>query len=192
MRGALYSASSPRSSLLYFSLYFGPSTFLRALFPSPLLLPSCFVPVRSFVRTSLARPVPPFRLFRFFLSIGPGLVMHLNNLFISDSTLRATRPLVIMRGKHSRCRENVFPGIFVPPAQVGRASVSRFVAPSRLFNPFVARGVRIRCQMARFNVRWCIRDKLSLPIGCILSYNYEPTYSYLEDSLASSEVRFDR
>lgn len=64
-------------------------------------------PVRSFVETSLPRPVPPFHLLRFFLSIGPGLVMHLNNLFISDSTLQATRPLVIMRGKHSPRRENV-------------------------------------------------------------------------------------
>lgn len=80
-------------------------------------LPSCASPVRSFVRTSLARPVPPFRLLRFFLSIGPGLVMHLNNLFISDSTLRATRPLVIMRGKHSRVpRDHVAGFLFwLPP-----------------------------------------------------------------------------
>lgn len=75
--------------------------------PSHLSSAQLVRPVRSFVRTSLARPVPPFHLLRFFLSIGLGLVMHLNNLFISDSTLRATRPLVIMRGKHSRCRENV-------------------------------------------------------------------------------------
>lgn len=55
-------------------------------------LPSCARPVRPFVRASLAQPVLPFHLPRFFLPIGPGLVMHLNNLFISNSTLQATRP----------------------------------------------------------------------------------------------------
>lgn len=72
---------------------------LSSLCSSHLCAPRVFV---SFVRTSLARPAPPFHLFRFFhffLSFflffdrQRGLVMHLNNLFISDSTLRATQAL---------------------------------------------------------------------------------------------------
>lgn len=104
-----------------------PSTFPRPIFLPPIprpssdpslsslsALPSCaprvFVLLSGLL--SLARP----HLFRFFLSFflpffyfdrQRALVMHLNNLFISDSTLRATRALVIMRGKHSRVWERV-------------------------------------------------------------------------------------
>lgn len=80
---------------------------------------------------SRGRPVPPFHLLRFFLSIGPELVMHLNNLFISDSTLWATRPLVIMRGKHSRRRENVSGGFLSRASAFRPVHLRSIVSPDR-------------------------------------------------------------
>lgn len=100
-----------------------PTSHLSPSNPSTFLGPFSFIPlcssqlcssrVRSFVRASLARPAPPLSFLSFVLSSffyfdrQRALVMHLNNLFISDSTLRATRALVIMRRKHSRVWERV-------------------------------------------------------------------------------------
>lgn len=107
------------------STFLGPFSFIPLLFP-----PVRSSRVRSFVRTSLARPAPPPSFLSFFLFFDRqrGLVMHLNNLFISDSTLRATRALVIMRGKHSRVpRERVGRFFPSPPSRLLRASYDRFL-----------------------------------------------------------------
>ena len=61
----------------------------------------------------------------FFRSASPALAMHLNNLFISDSTLRATRPLVIMREKHYRA--NVFRSGFFYNHELRRFTPSIFI-----------------------------------------------------------------